>query len=54
MKKNNYNIITFSENRSTMIPICKWIPPIFDKYILNKKLLKLYWSGKHDIVNPTT
>ena len=30
---------------STMIPVCKWVPPIFDKYILNWKLKKLYWSG---------
>ncbi len=35
--------------RHTMIPICRWIPQIFDKYILNKKLLKIYWLGKHTL-----
>ena len=31
--------------RHTMIPICKWVPEIFHKYILNWKLKKLYWLG---------
>ena len=33
--------------RHTMIPICKWVPEIFDKYILNYKLKNMYWLGKH-------
>lgn len=35
--------------RTTMIPICKWVPQIFDKYILNWKLRNMYWLGKHTI-----
>ena len=35
--------------RQTTIPICKWIPNIFDKYILNYKLKKIYWLGKISI-----
>ena len=31
--------------RHTMIPICKWIPNFFDRYILNWKLKNLYWGG---------
>lgn len=32
--------------RHTMIPMCKWVPEIFDKYILNWKLKNMYWKGK--------
>ena len=42
--ENNRGIIDF---RHTMIPICKWVPVIFDKYILNWKLLNMYWKGQH-------
>lgn len=35
------------EIRHTMIPICKWVPQIFDRYILNWKLKKIYWLGNH-------
>jgi hypothetical protein len=35
--------------RHTMIPICKWVPEMFDKYILNWKLRKMYWGGKISI-----
>jgi hypothetical protein len=35
--------------RHTMIPICKWVPKIFDKYILNWKLKNIYWLGIHTI-----
>lgn len=35
--------------RVTMIPMCKWVPQIFDKYILNWKLRNMYWLGKHTI-----
>lgn len=34
------------EIRHTMIPMCKWVPEIFDKYILNWKLKNMYWLGK--------
>lgn len=30
-----------------MIPMCKWVPEIFDKYILNWKLKNMYWLGKN-------
>ena len=33
------------EVRHTMIPMCKWVPEIFDKYILNWKLRNMYWLG---------
>ncbi len=35
------------EVRHTMIPVCKWVPEIFDKYILNWKLRNMYWLGKN-------
>jgi hypothetical protein len=35
------------EIRHTMIPMCKWVPEIFDKYILNWKLRNMYWLGKN-------
>lgn len=35
--------------RHTMIPICKWVPEIFDKYILGWKLRQLYWGGQISI-----
>jgi hypothetical protein len=41
------------EARNTMIPICKWVPMIFDKFILNLKLKNIYWEGKHRIYNNT-
>ena len=33
------------ENKSTMIPVCKWIPMIFHKQYLNYKLKNLYWNN---------
>jgi hypothetical protein len=33
--------------RHTIIPLCKWIPEIFDKYIINYKLRKMYWLGNN-------
>lgn len=33
--------------RHTMIPMCKWVPEIFDKYILNWKLKNIYWLGRN-------
>ena len=32
--------------RHTMFPICRWVPEIFDRYILNWKLRNMYWGGK--------
>lgn len=42
-----------NEKRHTMIPICKWVPNIFDKYILNYKLKNMYWLGKNKIYHNT-
>ena len=39
------------ELRHTMIPVCKWIPEILDKYILGWKLKKMYWGGQIYIYN---
>ena len=46
---NVNNHIKNSEIRHTMIPICKWVPKIFDKYILNWELRNMYWLNKHTI-----
>ena len=57
-KYNSFEIADFDWNtklqeyhrmniRHTMIPICKWVPCIFDKYILDRKLKKMYWLGNH-------
>ena len=32
--------------RHAMIPVCKWVPTIFDHYVLNWKLKKMFWGGK--------
>jgi hypothetical protein len=37
--------------RVTMLPICKWVPEIFDKYLLDYKLKSIYWKGQHKIHN---
>ena len=34
------------EVRHTMIPMCRWVPEIFDRYILNWKLKQMYWGGQ--------
>jgi hypothetical protein len=33
--------------RHTMIPICKWVPERYDYFILNYKLMGMYWLGNH-------
>jgi hypothetical protein len=33
--------------RNTIIPINFWVPIIFDKYIINYQLKKMYWLGDH-------
>ena len=48
IKRNNY----LKNARHTMIPICRWVPNIFDRYILNLKLRETYWLGKHIIYKP--
>ena len=35
------------DGRSTMIPICKYVPFYFDPYIVNNKLKNKFWLGKH-------
>jgi hypothetical protein len=35
------------EVRHTMIPMCKWVPEMFDRYILNWKLRNKYWLGEN-------
>lgn len=42
----NYNKFAV---RSTLIPMCKWMPEVFDKYILNWKLRNMFWVGKHTL-----
>jgi len=42
--RHEFNKMTI---RVTMIPICKWVPQVFDKYILNWQLRDIYWLGKH-------
>jgi hypothetical protein len=34
-----------TEKRVVMIPICKWVPLIFHKHYLNKKLMNIYWHN---------
>ena len=48
-KKMNINK---EEKRTTMIPVCKWVPSYFHKYILNKTLQKLYWHNSISIFKP--
>ena len=45
------NVISLQKSnlRHTMLPICRWVPVIFDRYILNWKLKNMYWLGKHTI-----
>ena len=47
------NVISLQKNdiRHTILPICRWVPVIFDRYILNWKLKNMYWLGKHTIGN---
>lgn len=43
---NNKTELYKLDVRHTMIPMCKWVPQIFDKYILNWKLRNMYWGGQ--------
>ncbi len=44
--RNEFNKLDI---RHTIIPICKWVPEIFDKYILDWKLKNIYWIGNHHL-----
>ena len=46
---NHLKIDNNLEIRHTMIPICKWVPEICDKFILNWKLRNMYWLDRHII-----
>ena len=46
---DNVNALQKNDIRHTMLPICRWVPVIFDRYILNWKLKNMYWLGKHTI-----
>ena len=50
---NHLKIDNILEIRHAMIPICKWVPDMFDKYILNWKLRNMYWLGRHIIYRKT-
>jgi len=41
-----------SNTRHAIIPICKWVPAYFDKYILDRKLKHVFWLGNHTIFHP--
>ena len=36
-----------STTRNTLIPISKWVPLFMDPYLLDYKLKKQFWLGKH-------
>ena len=38
---------TILTTRSTLIPICKWVPLFMDPYLVDYKLKKHFWLGKH-------
>ena len=49
-RDNNRTELHKLQVRYTMIPMCRWVPEIFDKYILNWKLRTLYWGGQISMV----
>jgi hypothetical protein len=42
-QKKHYN------TRNAIVPICKWVPYFFDRFLLNYKLKKHFWLGKHSL-----
>jgi hypothetical protein len=42
--KNKNKIKNIHDKRFTTIPMCKWVPCMFHKNILNNKLHELYWN----------
>jgi hypothetical protein len=51
---DNYYNKNFDESknthRHTMIPVCKWTPFRFHKFVLNYKLLSLFWKNNITIM----
>ncbi len=49
----NYTLSKYKdmEVRHTVIPVCKWVPEVFDKYIINRKLRQKYWLEKNTFGN---
>ncbi len=45
--KNNYKLITDNKYyyRHTIIPVCKWIPYRYHKFIINYKLQNIFWRN---------
>jgi hypothetical protein len=41
------------ENQTTVIPVCKYIPTLFHKYILNYKIRNIFYKVKIHIIDPT-
>ena len=45
-KTNNRKISENKEyHRHTIIPVCKWVPLRFHKFVLNYKLQRLFWQN---------
>ena len=38
--------LKYGDVRTTIIPLCKWTPRIFDAFFLNMYLKKVFWGGK--------
>ena len=45
-----YNNFSQFDRRSTMIPICKYVPFYFDPFIVDYKLKNKFWLGKHNFL----
>jgi hypothetical protein len=41
------------DRRSTIIPICKYVPSYFDTFIVNYKLKKMFWLENHTFLKRT-
>ena len=48
-KKMNFDK---EDKRTAIVPMCKWVPIYFHKYILNKTLQKIYWNNSISIFTP--
>jgi hypothetical protein len=46
--------LRLENTRNTTIPMCKWVPTIFHKDILNKKLIETFWCPKITLLRPRT
>ena len=46
-KSEYYKKFSKLDRRSTMIPICKYVPFYFDTFIVKYKLKNKFWLGKH-------